>query len=93
VATLPLGVYVTRFSERYELLHSAAAIPVAALLGLASVALARRARRRNALTLARTGSGPAQAGRLLGILGLCMVASALVALAVYGLLEYAGARD
>jgi hypothetical protein len=33
------------------------------------------------------------AGRLLGIAGLCLAASALVALGVYGLLEYVGSRD
>jgi hypothetical protein len=35
----------------------------------------------------------ATAGRVLGIVGLCMAASALVALGVYGLLEYVGSRD
>jgi hypothetical protein len=30
---------------------------------------------------------------VLGIVGLCMVASALVALGVYWLLEYVGSRD
>jgi len=33
------------------------------------------------------------AGRILGVVGLCMAASALVALGVYGLLEYVGSRD
>ena len=35
-------------------------------------------------------SGLATAGRVLGVIGLCMAASALVALGVYGLLEYVG---
>jgi hypothetical protein len=30
---------------------------------------------------------------LLGILGICAAFAAIVALAVYGLLEYAGSRD
>jgi hypothetical protein len=92
VATLPIAVYVTRFSEDYELLHSAVAIPVAGLFALVALALARRTSRRDALRLGRPGAGPARAGRLLGILGLCIVASAVVALAVYGLLEYVGSR-
>jgi hypothetical protein len=94
VAALPLAIYLTRFSERYELLHSALAIPVAAALGLLAVALARRARRPSALSLAGdSGLGLATAGRILGLLGLCLAAAGLVALAVYGLLEYAGTRE
>jgi hypothetical protein len=94
VAALPVAIYLTRFSESYELLHAAAAIPVAAGLGLLAVALAGRARRRSALSLAGgSASGLAAAGRVLGILGLCLAAAGLVALAVYGLLEYAGTRD
>ena len=37
--------------------------------------------------------GVATAGRVLGVIGLCMAASALVALGVYGLLEYVGSRE
>lgn len=94
VAALPLAIYLTRFSETYELLHAAVAIPVAAVLGAAAVALARRARSRAAVVLGR-GAGPRGLGlaRLLGILGLCLAAAALVALGVYGLLEYAGTRE
>jgi hypothetical protein len=95
VATLPLAVYLTRFSGSYELLHAGFAIPVAAGLGLAALLLAQRARRQAALSLVAAGgrSRAAMAGRLLGIAGLCLAASALVALGVYGLLEYVGSRD
>lgn len=94
IATLPAAIYLTRFSERYELLHSGFAIPLAAILGLGAIALARRARRRNVLLLDRgRGSGLARAGGLLGTVGVCMALAALVALAVYGLLEYVGSRD
>jgi len=94
VAALPVAVYLTRFSERYELLHSGFAIPFAAILGLAAISLARRARRRNVLLLdRRRGSGLARAGAVLGIVGVCMALAALVALAVYGLLEYVGSRE
>jgi hypothetical protein len=93
-ATLPVAIYVTRFSDEYELLHSAFAIPAAAVLGLVALTLARRARARDRVTLSGGGGGGlATAGRVLGVVGLCMAASALVALAVYGLLEYAGTRD
>ncbi len=45
------------------------------------------------LTLSARSPGVATAGRVLGIVGLCIAAAALVALGVYGLLEYVGSRD
>lgn len=93
VATLPLAIYGTRFSDSFELLHAGFAIPVAALLGLLALGQARRARRRQALRLDSQVAWPARAGRVLGVVGLCLAASAVVSLAVYGLLEYAGTRD
>ena len=81
VATLPVAVYGTRFSDRYDLLHAAFAVPVTVVLGLVAVALARRARVHTAVSLAgEGGGGVATAGRVLGIIGLCMAASAIVAL-------------
>lgn len=93
IATLPFAIYLTRFSESYDLLHAGFAIPVAAALGLVSLALARRARMRSALTLEGRKPGPARVGQVLGFIGLCMAAAGLVALGVYGLLEYVGSRD
>jgi hypothetical protein len=94
VVTLPLAIFLTRFSDAYELIHAAFAIPVAALLGVAALALARRSRRRIALSLSsERRDGAAVAGRMLGIVGVCMALAALVALGVYGLLEYVGSRD
>jgi hypothetical protein len=94
VATLPVGIYATRFSDSYDLLHAGFAIPVAAVLGLAALALSRSAQRRTSVSLTRGSEhGAATAGRVLGILGLCLAASALVALGVYGLLEYVGSRE
>ena len=95
VVTLPVAVYLTRFSDSYDLLHAGLAIPLAAALGVVALLLARRAQVRASLSL--TGedarSRAATAGRILGILGLCLAASGLVALGVYGLLEYVGSRD
>jgi hypothetical protein len=94
VATLPLAVYVTRFSESYDLLHAGFAIPVAAGLGLVAVSLARRARLQYSLILGGDGRiGLASVGRVLGIVGLCMAAAGVVALGVYELLEYVGSRE
>jgi hypothetical protein len=94
VATLPIAIYATRFSGSYELLHAGWAIPLAVALGLVALGLARRARIRSSVSLVSTrGPGIAGTGRFLGILGLCMAAAALVALGVYGLLEYVGSRN
>jgi hypothetical protein len=94
VVSLPLAVYLTRFSTSYDLLHAGFAIPVTLLLGFLAVGLARRAGRRRSISLTGgPGTGVATAGRVLGVLGICMAASALVALGVYGLLEYVGTRE
>jgi len=94
VAVLPVAVYLTRFSERYELLHVGFAVPLVAIMGFVAITLARRARRRNALLLDRShGIGLARVGGLLGIVGVCMALAALVALGVYGLIEYVGSRE
>jgi hypothetical protein len=90
---MPVAIYVTRFSDRYELLHAGFAIPLAAVLGFGAVALARRSRARSRMTLSGGGGGVATTGRVLGVIGLCLAASALVALGVYGLLEYVGSRE
>jgi hypothetical protein len=94
VATLPLAIFLTRFSDSYELIHAAFAIPLAAMLGLVALTLARRSRRKLALSLSsERRDGAAVAGRILGIGGICIALAALVALGVYGLLEYVGSRD
>jgi ABC-type Fe3+ transport system permease subunit len=92
-ATIPVAIYATRFSDSYDLLHAAFTIPLTVVLGVAAIALARRSRRQSALSLGGGGHRLATAGRILGILALCLTASALVALGVYGLLEYVGSRD
>jgi hypothetical protein len=93
VATLPIAIYLTRFSDAYDLLHAGFAIPVGVVLGLLALSLSRRSRRQSALRLGRGGRDwPARTGRLLGILGVGLAAAGLVAVAVYWLLEYAGTR-
>ena len=92
-ATLPVAIYATRFSDSYDLLHAAFAIPVGAALGFLALHLARRARRLGALALGRpSGERAARVGRALALLGLGLAAAGLVSVAVYGLLEYAGTR-
>jgi hypothetical protein len=94
VATLPVAVYLTRFSDAYELVHAGFAIPIGALLGTLSMRLAGRASRRSALGLAGGRRvGMAGVGRVLGMVGICLALTGIVALVVFGLLEYAGTRD
>ncbi len=84
---LPVAVYGTRYSSSYSLLDAGFAIPFAVVLGLAAILLSRRARELERLTLrSADGAKAGRIGRLLGILGLCLAASATIALAVYQLL-------
>jgi len=88
VALLPAAVVVTRWSERYELLHAAVAIPLAALLGAAAVTLARRARSRLAPTLGHpAGTRTARLGRLLGVAGVMLALTAAGSVGVYAVLS------
>lgn len=94
VATLPVAVYLTRFSDAYELVHAGFAIPIGAVLGALSIRLAGRASRRSALGLGGGSRvGMARVGRVLGMVGICLALAGVVALAVFGLLEYTGTRD
>jgi len=94
VAILPVAIFLTRFSDSYELLHAGFTIPVGVGLGILALALARRASRRG-VVLVQSVRAPRMAvlGRVLGITGLCMAAAGIVALGVYGLLEYVGSRE
>ncbi len=89
VATLPVAIGATRYSESYDLLHAGFAIPVGLGLGWWAVVQARRVRERGDVSLGRRrGRRGAAAARALGILGICMASSATIAVAVYGVLTY-----
>jgi hypothetical protein len=93
VATIPVAVYLTRLSDAFDLLHVGLLIPIVIAFAVVALALSRRIRRRTSVSLAgENGTGLATAGHVLGIIGLCVAASALVALGVYGLLEYVGSQ-
>jgi hypothetical protein len=63
------------------------------LLGFLSLALAKRARLRRAVSLERMGGAKlAGLGRLLGTLAFCLGMGACVALAVYGVDSYLASR-
>ena len=89
VAVMPAAILATRWSEEYDLLHAAAAIPLGAVLGLAAILLARRARSRLAPTLGHPrGTRTARVGRLLGWLGLLLALTAAGSVGVYEMLSY-----
>jgi hypothetical protein len=89
VAALPAAIALAQVSARVKLVQAAAGAPVAALLGIAALVLARRARRRSERSLGRAGGmGAARAGRILGVLGLCLAASGAIAIGFYGLLVH-----
>ena len=92
-AAMPVAVYGTRYFEQYELLHAGLAIPVALVLSLLALALGRAAKTQEAITLGRAGGRKlVQVGRSLALIGIWMGGACLVALAVYGLLEYQASR-
>jgi multisubunit Na+/H+ antiporter MnhG subunit len=86
VAVLPAAIAFSRFSEEFELLHAAGAIPVAALLALVALGLARRARRQLRFTLVRGRRAAAGVGRTLGVLALCFAITASISVGFYRLL-------
>lgn len=87
---LPGAVVATRYSSSYDLLHAGFAIPLAVLTGIAALVLSRKARAFGRATLGPAEGGKAAAwGRVLGILGLCLAASATISVAVYGVLTAA----
>ena len=89
VLAVPLAVAATRWSDRYDLLRAGIAIPVAFVLGIAAVVLARRGRARHERTLGRAGGLRAAAwGRALGIAGIAIASAGVIALSVYALLRY-----
>ena len=89
LATLPAAVVAARESDDLTLVEAGVgAVPVAALLGLVALWLARRARQRADRTLDRVGGRrTARTGKLLGALGLYLAATAALALGVYALLS------
>ena len=85
---VPVGIALSRYSDRITLLHSAyGSAPAGALLGFYAIVLARRGREAVQRTIGRAGGeGAARAGRILGVAGLCVAITAGMALGFYGLL-------
>ena len=90
VAAVPAAIAVTERRADLELIYAAAGIPVAFLLGLVAILLARRARRRSRLTVSGRGARPARVGNALGLLALLLAGTAALAVGWYALLTWRG---
>jgi hypothetical protein len=90
LAALPAAIWVSQQREEVKLTTAVGAAAGAAfVLGLAAIALARRARFRVETTLGRVGGRRmARLGKALGVLGVCVGLTAALALAFFGLLLY-----
>ena len=85
---LPAAVAFAEREEDVELLDAAFAIPFAVVGGVAAIVLSRRARRRVQVTLGRVrGDGLARFGGALGVLGVCLALTALLAIGFSELLS------
>lgn len=90
VLAVPGGVALARQLKAVSLLDAAYAIPFAAVLGLLGIALSVGARRRFEWTLGRVGGRRlAAAGRVLGVLAVCVAVSASIAIGFFELLRNA----
>ncbi len=89
---LGLGVFVAaagaaRYQDEIRLVDAVVAVPVALVLGLASVVLGRRAKHEHERTLGRSGSrGVVWLARFLGAVALLLAVTAALALAVFAVL-------
>ena len=86
-----VGYVVARQLKQVTIVEATEATCGSSVLGAAAVLLARRARQRMERTLGRVGgAGMARAGRLLGLLSLCLGLTAGLALGFYAVLSYFG---
>ena len=84
--TLPLAVEATRRSGRLELLDAAWAIPLAFVLSLVALIMARRARHNlRSFSLYEGGTGVAGVAMVIGLVALCLALTAALSIAFYEL--------
>jgi hypothetical protein len=84
--TLPVAVEVTRRSGRLALLDADFAIPLAFVLSLVALIMARRARQNlRWFRLQQGGTGVASAAAIIGLVGLCLALTAALSVGFYEL--------
>jgi len=88
ILAIPAGILAARELRDVTLIDSSGSVALAGLLGWAAIVLARRANERVQMTLGRAGGeGAARIGRVCGIVGLLVAATAALALGFWGLLS------
>jgi hypothetical protein len=88
-AAIPLTIAAAEVWDLIRLIEASAAIPVAFVLGLAAVLLARGARERVRRTIGRVGGERVAAiGRALGAVGIALACSGAIAVGFYYLLRH-----
>ena len=89
VGSVPAGIALSWYSERVDLIPAAGGGAVAGfVLGLVAFACSRHGAARLQWTLGRSGGAVAvQAGRVLGLFGICVAITAGLALAFHGVIE------
>ena len=91
---MPLAIAGTRYVRSYKLLAAGYGIPLGLAFGIAALAAARAARRRDEQSLGRLGgTRAARFARIVGTLGICLALTALLSLGVYELLQYLANRN
>jgi hypothetical protein len=86
VATLPAAIEAARRSTRIVLLDAAYAIPVAFLLGLVAVIMARRAKHNlRWFSLREGGTGVASTAVIVGMVAICLALTAALSIGFYEL--------
>jgi hypothetical protein len=86
VATLPAAIEAARRSTRIVLLDAAYAIPVAFLLGLIALIMARRAKNNlRWLSLREGGTGVASTAVIVGMVAICLALTAALSIGFYEL--------
>ena len=84
--TLPATIEVSRRSKRIGLLDAGYAIPLAFVLGLVALVMARRAKRNlQWLQLREGGTGLATVAVVIGALAFCLAVAAALSVGFYGL--------
>jgi hypothetical protein len=84
ILTLPAAIDVTRRSARIGLMDAAYAVPLAFLLGLVGLLMAKRARDNlRWLRLREGGTAAARIGIILGLLAVCLAVTAALSVGFY----------
>ena len=84
VAALPAGIAYSRYSSTFSLVDAAWTIPVAALASIGALLVVRGTR--GHVRFAERTPASVRAGRILGVLGLCLATAGAIAIAFYEVL-------